>query len=137
MRSTSALVVARPTLRRSAFRATSTGIPQLSSTGDGLQERDRYQLLLRTCPPLCSDLSARSSKCVLCPPSAQLHGLLALTSCPQTFFQAYSKLRWEINSRILSGTQMGNHTASSHASTSYVQLFTEPWLLDFPVLRSW
>lgn len=99
MRSTSALVVLRPTLRRSAFRATSTGIPQLSSTGDGLQERESYRLLLRTCPPLDSDFSARSSSlgCAVFPhphPSAQLHGLLTLTSCPQTFFQAYSKLKW-------------------------------------------
>lgn len=36
MRSTSALVVLRPTLSRSAFLATSKGMPQLSSTGDGL-----------------------------------------------------------------------------------------------------
>lgn len=35
--STSAREVPRPTLRRSAFRATSGGIPQLSSTGEGLQ----------------------------------------------------------------------------------------------------
>lgn len=96
MRSTSALVVLRPTLRRSAFRATSTGIPQLSSTGDGLQERESYRLLLRTCPPLDSDLSARSLSlgCAVSHPSAQLHGLLTRTSCPQTFFQTYSKLKW-------------------------------------------